>query len=181
MNQEPKIIQNSITPEVNSQNKEYIIYKTPFGSIQIFMFIMMIFVIIFSIIFLIAFTFIAKSYLVLLSLFFPLFICMMGFYFNSAYFILYNSSLKILILKKVKVFFCVKKSEIIPINNIETVILERYEVESNYYFKVHLILANKKIVTALDRDDEKGECKKALISLKRVLPEEVRFVGYTDY
>ena len=54
LNQEPKIIQNSITPEVNSQNKEYIIYKTPFGSIQIFMFIMMIFVIIFSIIFQIA-------------------------------------------------------------------------------------------------------------------------------
>ncbi len=97
----------------------------------------------------------------------------MGCCFTSSYYIVFDSSQKIIILKKERIFKCIKKSQIIQINDIGKVIFRKYtEHDSGKYFKVNLILANGIKVTAVDIFDNGGEYRKAFQKLKKAFPEE---------
>ena len=182
----PQIIQTNITPEENNLNKntgEYIIYKTPYGCCQIFSFICFIIVIIFSFFF--ALIFISSNPnngFVYFTILFPIFGLLLGFCFTSSYYIIYDSSQKRIILKKEKIFNCIKKNEIIQINDIRKVIFKKYEdSDSGKCFKINLILANEMKVTAVDVIDNGREYTKAFQSLKNVLPEEIYFEELGTY
>ncbi len=94
----------------------------------------------------------------------------------------YDSSQKRIILIKEKIFKCIKKNEIIQINDIRKVIFKKYEdSDSGNCFKVNLILANGKKVTAVDVIDNGREYIKAFQGLKKVLPEEIYFEELGTY
>ena len=141
--QDPHIIQANIISEENSLNKnsgEYTIYKTPYGCVHIFLFIIFI---IFSIISLfipiLGFLKFNDGIMKYISILFPLLFLIMGFCITSVYYIIYDSSQKRIILKRAKIFKCITLNQIIQINDIQKVTLDKYADDSNNRF-IGLIL-----------------------------------------
>ena len=173
---EPQIIQTNITPEENKLNnsREYIIYKTPYNSYQILSFNIMV---LFS--FIITIVIINEYYnngFTYLSILLPIFFLFLGSCITYRYYIVYDPSPKRIILRKEKIFKCIKKNQIIQINDIKKVIFKKYrDSEGDHCFKVNYILANEKNITAADASERGGEYTKAFQSLKKVLPEEIYF------
>jgi len=183
---EPQIIQTNITPEENNLNKnsgEYIIYKTSYCFRQVACFLFFSFCLILSIILFISlFDFSSStnntndgSIMILLI---PIIGFLLGCCEDSSYNIIYDSIQKKIILRKVKIFKCIKTNQIIQINDIQRVIFEKYGDHELCcsYFKAQFILANETSITAIDISDNKDrEYAKVFQSLKNVLPEEIYF------
>jgi len=116
------------------------------------------------------------------TILFPIFGLLLGCCFTSSYYIIYDFSQKRIILIKEKIFKCIKKNEIIQINDIRKVIFKKYEDnDSGKCFKVNLILANGKKITAVDVIDNGREYIKAFQGLKKVFPEEIYFEELGTY
>ena len=173
---EPQIIQTNITPEENKLNNstEYIIYKTPYNSYQILSFnIMVLFSFIINIIIIIenynnVFTY--------LSIMLTIFFLFLGCCITYCYYIIYDSSLKRIILRKEKIFKCIKKNQIIQINDIKKITFKKYkDSDAEHCFKVNFILSNEKNITAADASERGGEYIKVFQNLKKVVPEEIYF------
>ena len=121
----PQIFQNNITPEENKNFGEYLYIKVYYGSYQILLFSFFIFWIILCIILIIISFIFFYSYINFISMLLPLFGFIIGSCTTSVYYIVYDSSQKILILKRETVFKCIKKIEIIRINDIQKVIFKK--------------------------------------------------------
>ena len=110
------------------------------------------------------------------TILFPIFGLLLGCCFTSSYYIIYDFSQKRIILIKEKIFKCIKKNEIIQINDIRKVIFKRYEDnEANHCFKINFILVKEKNITVVDVFEKEGEYTKAFQSLKNILPQEIYF------
>ena len=167
LTQKPNIKKANISLD---ENGYYIIYKTPYGFRQIIEISCLIISIIFGILFSVFFIIFSDSNLRYLSLILPLLLCFIGFNCNSIHYILLDPSQKRIILKKEKMFDCISKCQIIQINNIKKIILEKNgNNPEEDRFKIYFILANDKKVIAIDTYDEKGEGSRALKTLKYFL------------
>ena len=181
---QPQIIQTNITPEENNLNKnsgENIIYKTSYFCNQIFFFIFFSFTSIFSIILIISLFNLPSSTNntnkgpIFLLLIFPIAAIIPGCFEDSSYNIIYDSIQKRIILRKVKIFKCIKINQIIQINDIQRVVFEKNKPCSSY-FKAQFNLANGTNIIVIDISDNKDrEYTKVFQSLKNVLPEEINF------
>ena len=181
---------NNLTKESNiikakiqlDENGYYIIYKTPYGFRQIMEISCLIIFIVFGILFSVYFINFNDSNLRYLSLFLPLFFCLMGFCCNSIHYILLDPSQKRIILKIEKMFDFISKSQYIQIKDIQKIVLKKNgndpEEDS---FKIYFLLTNGKKVTAIDTCDEKGEGTRALETLKYFLSEENNFGDISTY
>ena len=165
--QEPNIKKVNISLD---ENGYYIIYKTPYGFRQIMEFSCLIISIIFGILFSVYFIIFSDSNQRYLSLILPLLFCFIGFSCNSIHYILLDPSQKRIILKKEKMFDCISKCQIIQINDIKKIILEKNgNNPEEDRFKIYFKLVNDKKVIAIDTYDEKGEGSRALKTLKYFL------------
>ena len=185
---EPKIIKTNITPEENDLNKnsgENIIYKNSYCCNQVCFFLFFSLTLIFSIIFLIfAFGFSSSTFnninefsaFIIIILLFPIFAILIGFCENSSYYIIYDSIQKRIILRKVKIYKCIKTNEIIQISDIQRVVFKKYEADTGHCFLANFILANGTYITIININDDKGlEYTKIFQILKNILPEEIYF------
>ncbi len=84
------------------------------------------------------------------------------------------------IIKRLKVFLCISKSQIIQINDIQKVILKKYKDEDKY-FKIYFLLTNGKKITVIDTYDEKGEGTRALLTLKYFIPQDIFYMDLSTY
>ena len=179
MIQEPNNIQINIEPEKNGY---YTIYKTPYDWRDILLLIL--FITFFGIIILFTKFFIFDYYYKntrFISLIGPLFYILICFCYNSDYYILFDPSQKRFIVKEFKIFPFIWKSQIIPINDIQKVMLRKYDGESGNYFNIYFLLANGKKVTVIDTYNEKGKGTRALQALKYFLPQEIFFMDLSSY
>jgi len=183
--QGPQIIQAVITPKENNLNKnsgEYTIYKNPYDINHIFCLIILIIMAIFGFIYFI-FNFKEFGNYSYFVLFLPVTCFILGFCLPSVYYIIYDSSQKRIILKRAKLFKCIiTTSNIIQINDIQKVILEKYDnSEWVHFFSAIFILNNSRRVTAVEIIDKGEEYSNVFQSLKKVLPEEIYFEELCNY